>query len=67
MNKAAIKSKSKVDAKGIDIMRSGSKARLNIKAEMKQNGKVDMNTLGLSTAEGIERARSRTEAKMRWT
>ena len=32
---------------------------------MKQNGKGEMKTLGLSAAEGMERARSRAEAKMR--
>ena len=38
----------------------------NAKSEVKQNGKGEM-TLGLSAAEGIERARARAEAKMRGT
>ena len=43
-------------------MRDGAKARENVKAEVRQNGKVEINTLGLSVAEGIERARARAEA-----
>ena len=46
-------------------LRSGAEARENPKAEVKQNGKGEMNTLGLSPAEGIERARTRAEAKTR--
>ena len=65
MAKASIKSKVKVEAKGIDRMRAVSKARENVKAEVKQNGKGEMKTLGLSAEEGIERARARAEAKMR--
>ena len=45
-------------------MRVVAKARENVKAEVKRNGKGEM-TLGLSAAEGIERARERAEAKMR--
>ena len=65
MAKASIKSKAKVGAKGIERMRDGAKARENIKAEVKKNGKGEMKTLGLSAAEGIERAKARAEAKMR--
>ena len=32
---------------------------------MKRNGKGEMKTLGISAAEGIERARARAEANMR--
>ena len=32
---------------------------------MKRNGKVEMKTLGLSAAEGIEIARARVEVNMR--
>ena len=52
MAKASIKSKVKVDAKGIERMRAVAEARENVKAEVKQNGKGEM-TLGLSAAEGI--------------
>ena len=65
MAKASIKSKVKVEAKGIDIMRSVAEARENVKAEVKRNGKGEMKTLGLSATEGIERVRSRVEANMR--
>ena len=54
-----------MEAKGIYIMRDISKAREIVKAEVKRNGKGDMKTLGISAAEDIERARARTEAKMR--
>ena len=54
-----------MEAEDIERMRAGSKARENVKAEVKQNGKGEMKTLGLSAVEGIERARSRSEAKMR--
>ena len=64
MVKASIKSKVKVEAKGIERTRVVAKSRENVKAEVKQNGKVEM-TLGLSAAEGIEIARARAEAKMR--
>ena len=47
-------------------MRDGGKARKKFKAEVKQNGKGETKTLGLSAAEGIERAREGEEAKMRW-
>ena len=53
MSKASIKSKVKVEAKGIDRMRDVAKARENVKAEVKRNGKGEMKTLGLSAAEGI--------------
>ena len=46
-------------------MRNGAKARENVKAEVKQNGKGAMNTLGLSAAYGKERVRARSEANMR--
>ena len=65
MAKAFIKYKVKVEAKGIDRMRDVSKARENVRSEVKRNGKGEMKTLGLSAAEGIERARARAEAKMR--
>ena len=45
-------------------MRAISEARENVKAEVKQNGKVEMKTLGVSAAEGIERERAREEANM---
>ena len=45
-------------------MRSVSKSRENVKAEVKRNGKGEMKTLGLSAAEGIERARARAEANI---
>ena len=46
-------------------MMAVAKARENVKAEVKRNGKGEMKTLGLSAAEGIERVRARAEAKMR--
>ena len=46
-------------------MKSGAKAKENVKYEVKRNGKGEMKTLLLSAAEGIERARARAEAKMR--
>ena len=64
MAKASIKSKAKVGAKGIERMRDGAKARENIKAEVKQNGKGEMKPLGLSATEGTERARERAEDDM---
>ena len=42
-------------------MRDVAEARENVKAEVKRNGKGET-TLGLSAAEGIERARARAEA-----
>ena len=63
MAKAYIKSKVKLEAKGIDRMRGVAKERENVKAEVKRNGKGET-TLGLSAAEGIERARERAESKM---
>ena len=65
MAKASIKSKFKVEAKGIERMRAVAKARENVKAEVKRNGKGEMKILGISAAEGIERARARAEAKMK--
>ena len=65
MAKYFIKYKFKVGGKGIEIMRDGDEARESFKAEVKRNGKGEMKTLGLSAAEGIERARSRAESKMR--
>ena len=64
MDKDSIKYKFQVDSKGIEITRSVAEARENVKAEVKRNGKGEM-TLGLSAAEGIERVRSRAEAKLR--
>ena len=64
MDKASIKYKVKVEAKGIEIMRYGAESVENFKAEVKRNGKGEM-TLGLSAAEGIERVMARAEAKMR--
>ena len=52
MAKASIKSKVRVEAKGIEIMIAVAEARENVKAEVKRNGKGEMN-LGLSAAEGI--------------
>ena len=52
-----------MEAKGIEIMRAVAKARGNVKAEVKRNGKGEM-TLCLSAVEGIERAREKSEAKM---
>ena len=54
-----------MEAKGIERMMAVSEGRENIRAEVKQNGKGKMKTLGLSAVEGIERARARSEAKMR--
>ena len=54
-----------MEAKGIERMRDVAEARENVKAEVKRNGKGEMKTLGLSAAEGIERARARAEANMR--
>ena len=65
ISKASIKSKVKVEAKVIERMRDVAEARENVKAEVKQNGKGEMKTLGLSAAEGIERARARSEINMR--
>ena len=65
MDKASIKSKVKVEAKGIYIMRAVAEARENVKAEVKRNGKGEMNTLGLSATESIERVRARAEANAR--
>ena len=65
MAKASIKSKVKLEANGIERMRAVSKARENVKAEIKRNCKGEMKILGLSAAEGIERARERVGAKMR--
>ena len=53
-----------MEAKGIEKMRPVAEARKNVKAEVKRNGKGEM-TLGLSVAEGIERARERAEANIR--
>ena len=64
MSKFSIKSKVQEEAKGIEIMRAVAKARENVKSEVKRNGKGEM-TIGISEAEGIERARARAEAKMR--
>ena len=65
MAKAFIKSKVKVEAKGIERMRDVAEARENVKAEVKQNGKGKMNTIGLTAEEGIEKARARAEANIR--
>ena len=46
-------------------MRDRSKARKNVKAEVKQNGKGEMKILGISAAEGIERIRAREKSKMK--
>ena len=64
MAKSSIKIKVQVEATGIEIIRAVAKARENVKTEVKRNDKGEM-TLGLSVAEGIERARSRAESKMR--
>ena len=53
-----------MEAKGIERMRAVAKARENDKAEVKRNGKGEMN-IGLSGAEDIERTSARAEAKMR--
>ena len=52
MAKASINSMVRVEAKGIEIMRAVAEARENVKAEVKRNGKGEMN-LGFSAAEGI--------------
>ena len=49
----------------VSRLRAGAEARENVKAEVKQNGKGKIKTLGLSAAEDIERARTRAEANMR--
>ena len=48
----------------VSKFRARSEARENVKAEVKQNGKGEMKTIDLSTVEGIERVRTRAEAKM---
>ena len=53
-----------MDAKDVEIIRAVAKARENVKAEMKRNGKGEM-TLGISAAESIERATSRAYANIR--
>ena len=53
-----------MEAKGIEIMRDVAKARENVKAEVKRNGKGEM-TLGLSATEGKKIVGVRAEAKMR--
>ena len=53
MSKDDIKYKAKVEAEGIQKMRSGSEASKNVKAEVKLNGKGEMETLGLSATEGM--------------
>ena len=58
MARASIKSKVKVEAKGIERMRAVAESRENVKAEEKQNGKGKIKTLGISAAEGIERERA---------
>ena len=65
MAKASIKSKVKVEAKGIERMRAVAKAREDVKAEVKRNGKGNMKTIGIIAVEVIERARARAEAKTR--
>ena len=47
MTKDSIKSKVKVEAKGIDRIRALAEARENGKAEVKQNGKGKMKNLRL--------------------
>ena len=54
-----------MEAEAIEIIRAGSKARENVKSEVKQNGKGEMKTLGLRAAEDIEKVRARAEAKTR--
>ena len=49
----------------VSMLRAGSEARENVKAEVTRNGKGEMKTLGLIAAESIERARTRAEANMR--
>ena len=65
MAKASIKSKVKVEAKGIERMRAVPETRENLKAEVKRNGIGEMKTLGLSAEEGIESARAKAETKTR--
>ena len=65
MAKSSIKFKVKIEAKGIERMRAVAEARENVKAEVKQNGKGKMKTLGLSVSEGIEIASAKVETKMR--
>ena len=54
-----------MESKGIERMRAVSKARENVKAKVQRNYKGKIKTLGISVAEGIERARARAEAKIR--
>ena len=49
----------------VSRLRDGSKARENVKAEVNRNGNIEMKTIGISAAEGTERARTRAEAMMR--
>ena len=65
MAKYSIKSEAKVESEGIERIKAGSEARENVKADVEQNSKGEMKTLGISAAEGVERARARAEAKMR--
>ena len=58
-SQSSIESKVEVEAKGIERMRDVSKARENVKAEVKRNSKGEMKILGLSAAEGTERVRTR--------
>ena len=46
-------------------MRYGAKARENVKAEVRRNGKGEMNTIGISMVEVRKRERARAEAKTR--
>ena len=46
-------------------MRVLAKARGNVKAEVKRNGKGEMKTLGLSAAEITKGSKARAEANMR--
>ena len=59
MDKASIKSKVKVEAKGIERMMAVSEGRENIRAEVKQNGKGEMETIGLSAVIGRPRSEDR--------
>ena len=49
----------------VSMLRAGSEARENVKAEVTRNGKGEMKTLGLSPSEGIERLRASAETKIR--
>ena len=49
----------------VSRLRAVAKLTENVKAEVKQNGKGEMKTIGLSAVEGLKIARTLAEANMR--